>query len=186
MSIISVATLKGEQFLGLTTFEFDSALQEILDEVEAEVQGEINLKLDLQSGYTEYQDGGQKVYYLDYKNVSSVQVWSDSDKDFGSSTEIDTDNYTVYGVAGRIVLDSRVASGNLTVKITYDAGYIEATLPKDLKRAIGKQATYVFKRRKDPGLSSVTYPDGSINKMDMKEWLPDVLRILDRYRRLFV
>lgn len=63
------------------------------------------------------------------------------------------------------------------------ASYIIGTLPKDLKRALIKQITYTFRRRKDLGLMSVTSPDGTINKMSVDEWLPDVETILDRYRR---
>lgn len=63
------------------------------------------------------------------------------------------------------------------------ASYIIGTLPKDLKRALIKQITYAFRRRKDLGLMSVTSPDGTISKMSVDEWLPDVEKVLNKYKR---
>ena len=56
--------------------------------------------------------------------------------------------------------------------------------PLELKRAALKQTAYEFKQRTTPGLSSVQYADGSINKYQIDEWLKDVEKILNRHRRL--
>lgn len=52
----------------------------------------------------------------------------------------------------------------------------------DLERAIYKQATYEWKRRRDLGLSSTTFPDGTINKYNDDLFLNEVQEILNRYR----
>jgi len=44
------------------------------------------------------------------------------------------------------------------------------------------QAAYDFKRRKDIGLESVSFPDGSIQKVSSGEFLSMVKQVLDRYR----
>jgi hypothetical protein len=59
-----------------------------------------------------------------------------------------------------------------------------AIVTDELAQACAKQVTYEFRRRKDLGLSSVTYPDGNINKYQVDEWLSDVLKILDRNRTI--
>lgn len=56
------------------------------------------------------------------------------------------------------------------------------SLNAELHGAIALQVTYEFLRRKDPGLSSVTLPDGSIVKYEVREWLPRVRSILERNR----
>ena len=63
------------------------------------------------------------------------------------------------------------------------ASYVTTTLPKDLKRALIKQITYAFRRRKDLGLMSVTSPDGTISKMSVDEWLSDVEKVLGKFKR---
>jgi hypothetical protein len=51
-----------------------------------------------------------------------------------------------------------------------------------LKRACAKQTAYELQRRPDIGLSSVTFPNGNVNKFSVDEWLPDVKKILERNR----
>jgi hypothetical protein len=55
----------------------------------------------------------------------------------------------------------------------------------DLRKACAKQAAYNYKRRKDLGLTTVTYRQGSITKESQShdEFLPSVLKVVDRYRK---
>lgn len=72
------------------------------------------------------------------------------------------------------------------VSITYTGGYTETdsilTVPDDLKHACIEQTIFLFRRRKDIGLSSVSMPDGSINVLSPNDWLKSVLGILNHYR----
>jgi hypothetical protein len=71
-----------------------------------------------------------------------------------------------------------------TLKVQYDGGFSSSTLEKALKRALTKQVVYEFRRRKDPGLSSVRFPDGSIEKFSTEKFLPEVQAVFDEYRRI--
>ena len=48
--------------------------------------------------------------------------------------------------------------------------------------AVRTQVAYDFQRRKDIGLESISFPDGSIQKVNSGEFLPSVKAVLDRYR----
>jgi hypothetical protein len=59
-------------------------------------------------------------------------------------------------------------------------------IPADLENAVCREVAYRFRRRKDLGLQSVSFPDGSIQKMDTGQFLKEVRIILDRFRRRVV
>jgi hypothetical protein len=128
-------------------------------------------------------DGGTKTLYLPHFNVSHVSVYEDG-------IIISDLDYAVYpgtGVAaGKIVADTKFRQGNRSVKVVYDGGYEEDDFPASLRRKLLKQVSYEFRRRSDPGLSSVSYPDGSVQKFSIGEWLPDVEAELLRRRRIFL
>ena len=57
--------------------------------------------------------------------------------------------------------------------------------PVDLIEACIMQVTYEHKQRETPGLTSVSFKDGSVNKNELKDgWLPKVFECLERYRRI--
>jgi hypothetical protein len=55
-------------------------------------------------------------------------------------------------------------------------------IPADLEGAVCLQVVYEWRRRNDAGIRSVSLPDGTINKMDVGEWLEPVEKTLKRYR----
>ena len=59
-----------------------------------------------------------------------------------------------------------------------------ATLPSALEFPLMKQINFEYRRKTDPGLSSVSFPDGSVSKFEVNEWLPSVKNILDRHRHI--
>jgi hypothetical protein len=59
--------------------------------------------------------------------------------------------------------------------------------PADLVEACLMQVTYEHKQRETPGLTSVTFKDGNVNKNELKDgWLPKVYDILRHYRRITI
>lgn len=61
-----------------------------------------------------------------------------------------------------------------------------ATLPTALNFPLMKQINFEYRRKADPGLSSVSYPDGSVAKFVVDEWLPSVKKVLDRHTTFYV
>lgn len=85
-------------------------------------------------------------------------------------------------------------AGQYALRVTYTGGFDAtpvdgqdppagyAPIPADLEGAICRQVVYEWRRRNDVGIRSVSLPDGTINKMDVGEWLESVEKTLKRYR----
>jgi hypothetical protein len=60
-----------------------------------------------------------------------------------------------------------------------------AAVPLDLNNACAKQVAFEFRRRKDMGLTSITYHSGGVTKetQSHKEFLPAVQDVIYRYKR---
>jgi hypothetical protein len=82
--------------------------------------------------------------------------------------------------AGRLI----IIYGNKIVQATYDGGYDYTSLPGSLRRALIRQLAYNYKHMTDLGISSTTIAGVSQTKYSTDEWLPDVQRVLDNYKRL--
>jgi hypothetical protein len=132
---------------------------------------------DVVAGATAVFDGGG-IFFLPHANVSAVSVSV-------NGNVISSDSYSVDSPRGVV----RMKSGEIpkvfgSVQITYSGGYGEANAPASLRYKIMKQCAYDFRRRKDPGLSAVSFPDGTVSKFEIGEWLSDVREELNRKRRL--
>jgi hypothetical protein len=62
----------------------------------------------------------------------------------------------------------------------------ETDFTEEIERKLCIQINYEFRRRHDAGLSSVTFPNGNINKYETNEWLPDVKKVLLRHKPLSI
>lgn len=195
MKLITVAGLKA--FAEIRDDHSDVLLGILVDDMSVRVQTYLNRNLELGT-YTDYFEAGRgrRKYYL-----SAYPVILDSDldnfilTDNGSVLTINDDFYlredegllefdlaptfivpkqikAVYTGGYRVIDDSGIDNGSLNI-------------PGDIKLATYLQCSYMFKRRNDLGLTSVSVSGGfSIGKMPAMALLPDVKSMLKNHRRV--
>ena len=147
----------------------------------------------------EYLDGGGRYLYLACPPVREIkEVLYSFTWDWATASIYGPADYAlVDAVAGMIGFrGSYWPEGDKAMRVTYTGGYDlppaegedppegYTPIPADLEAAICKQAVYEFRRREDLGLRAVSLPDGSINKMEVEEWLTEVKDTLDRGYRI--
>jgi hypothetical protein len=188
----------------------DNKLAMICGGLIKEIEQDIFAKIQPVSKEVAYLDGRTANLYFPHLNVSEITLWQDFNRTFSDGSIVTAESYQVNSPRGIVKRTDGLMFGEEfrgvsivnwekgiepsskkelyagIVKVKYDGGYDADSLPSDLKMAILTQAGYRFRRRKDPGLSSVTYPDGSVNKYMTKQWLSEVEAVLDKYRRIFL
>ena len=186
-SIIELDDCKNWLEIPTAITNFDALITMIRDSVIVEAEEYMNLKLSLVTGVVQICDGGKTFLWVDYGNISNVTIWCDANRMW------DTDEYlvspTTYvidvekGII-RLVTGEIFSVGKQIIKVLFSGGYTSSTLPKDLKLALIKQISWGFRRRKDPGISFVQFPDGRIEKFAKGEWLQEVEDVLNRRGRI--
>jgi len=183
MAMISLELAKQNLEIEIANTDFDDLLEDIIiPTICADAESFMGLKYTAVTSHIEYLDGGMSQLFLEYANVSNLSLYVDVNRIW---TEVyDSDYYSLYAERGKVKKNcGTFPSGNKIIKAVYDGGYAEDSLPADLQGKILKQIAYELRRRKDLGMSAVTYPDGTINKIAIGEWLLDVEKVLQRYGR---
>jgi len=140
--------------------------------------------------YTEYHGGGVEVFYV--KNppiVSITSIYQDEDWEWLSDNLIDASEYMNF-VNSVGYKSGKWPYAFRSIKIQYIGGYTypmpvppgsHIELPVDIRYAATLQAAYDFKRRKDLGLQTVSFPDGNIQKFEVGPLLSEVKGYLAPY-----
>jgi hypothetical protein len=142
-----------------------------------------------------YHDGGGRFLFLTETPVSEIdEILYSYTWDWDAATEYDTSDYALVNAkAGMVGFKGGGPwpAGVKAFQVTYTGGYDESDnfsaeayvpIPADLEGAVCQQVVYEWRRRNDPGLSTVSLPDGTINKFQVGEWLESVKATLNRYR----
>ena len=161
----------------------DAILTSMIQRVSASMEAYCNRSYKKQAR-TEVFNAGRKNYWL-----SAAPVDAAAELTVTLSTILQTidSNFYLWGDIGLIeFITSPTDTTPKAVSITYTGGYAETSgvlaVPDDLKHACIEQVIFLFRRRKDIGLSSVSMPDGSINVLTPNDWLKSVLGTLAKYR----
>ena len=198
--------------MNLTTLESVIRLLAVAsDEMDADTQAQLEAKIAEVSARAasfcnrtfqreeriSYHDGGGRYLYLNEPPVQEIT-------EVLYSYSWEWDSATVYGPSDYALVNPKAGmvgfkwglwpEGAKALRVKSTGGYDPAPaegeelpegyvpIPGDLEGAVCQQVVYEWRRRNDVGIRSVSLPDGTINKMDVGEWLESVEKTLKRYR----
>jgi len=170
--------------LDISTTSHDTMLTSLIKQVSASIEKFLNRSLS-SAQYTEYFNGGRLHYYVKAYPIDTSKTLTVTVKD---SAKTVNDDYYVWADDGLFEFESEPSDSEpKIVKIVYTGGYTVTdgiiAVPDDLKRACTLEVVRAYRNRDKLGFTSVSYPDGNISTLSTKEFLPEVLPILQRYRR---
>ncbi|MDD2900818.1 MAG: hypothetical protein PHU44_00115 [Syntrophales bacterium] len=185
--------LQGDTPLGP---EADDLLSWLITAVSKRVEAFCNREFEKKER-AEFHDGGGRYIYLRALPVAEIASIICSDTwDWDAASPLSGTSYAFDGATGMMLYrGGEWPYGEGAVRVTYTGGFdpfLEegaeppegyTPIPEDLQQAVCTQVAYEYRRRNDPGLQAVSFPDGSIQKMDVGEFLSMVKTTLLRYRR---
>lgn len=133
---------------------------------------------------TEYHEGyGTDTLFLNSYPVNSttstIEVYRDADRVFGTETKIDGGNLFLDADAGKLVyVGSRF---DRPIKVVYNAGY--TTVPYDLRGAALEALGVLYKRRQEGRFDTSTYSRDVASYTYLDQFPHTVMNTLKRYRR---
>lgn len=156
MSFTDSTTVKSH--LGITGTNNDTVLATLITQVDSIITARTKVKTGAASGNLDVaneivdSDGTEKIHtkYHPINSLASIQSrdsnndWEAYDEEVIGSVEFSDDRiYTKYVVAG---------SGERQIRISYNAGYLSASIPEDLKLAATLMVAALFNTRKLQGM----------------------------------
>lgn len=183
ISLVSLAELKAF-ILEKTNTDSDTLLTNIITYISGSMQTYLNRNLE-KMFRTEYFNTGIRLYYVSSPPIDTTTLTVTYD----DTAQTINDDYYLWENEGKIefyVTPSYIQPKQL--KIEYYGGYQKngnnvLEVPDDIKYACLLQCSFIYRRRKDIGTSSVNLPDSNIQTFGYGvELLPEVKNILNRYR----
>lgn len=168
-------------FLEITATNYDTLLSLLLAQISKRVETFLNRDLE-KKARTTYYDAGRKMYFLSAYPIDSLltlTIVNDT-----TTQVLNTDYYAWYdeGLIEFATIPVQTRPKQMT--FTWTGGYANTyAVPADIQMAVIMQAAFVFRRRKDIGLTSISMPDGSISVNAPTELLPEVKAVLKSYRK---
>lgn len=178
---------EAKNYIGKTTDEDTAIIELLIDAISKDFNAYTGRNL-ARANYAneEYDGNGKQIMYLRNYPVSGNMTIIEDDITLTAGNDND---YLCYNNEGRLHRVNKTwYYGAKKILVTYTAGYNctsgTITLPHDLRLAALKQIAFEFSRyqKKDWGLDSITYPDGTVARQQIG-LLRDVELVLDRYRR---
>ena len=181
MKLISLDELK--EFLEKTDTEHDTILERFIEQVGVRFESYTGRRFT-EAARTEKFDGGKRLYYMDAFPIDTGQTLTVKEDDVTMVVDLD---YFIKATSGLIEFTGKTSEAKPNIiEVTWTGGYSTTDevldVPDDLKMVCTLQCAFQFKRRKEPGLRSVSTPDGAINSYAPNTLLPEVERVLRTYK----
>jgi len=180
MDLTTLAQVKA--LLQVTETDWDALLEELIGAISQRAGTYCNRDFESKVRVEYHYGGGQYLYLKGLPVISITSVYGSDTWEWGTDNLIPAADYQLLEAGMLAYRYGNWPYGPKTLKVTYTGGYAADAIPADLEMAVRSQVAYDFNRRKDIGLESVSFPDGSIQKVNSGEFLPSVLAVLKRYR----
>lgn len=179
MQLASLAGTKA--FLEIEVSTHDTLLGTLLTQISKRVETFLNRDLE-KLARTAYYNAGRKMFFLPAYPIDEALTLTVA---LDGTTLDKDDDYYVWPDSGCIEFYVTPAyTQPKGIVIAWTGGYADySTVPADIQMAVIMQTAFVFRRRRDIGLASISMPDGSIGVNAPTELLPEVKRVLKSYRR---
>lgn len=182
--LVSLPDVKS--YLKITDTADDSRIGWIIEAISRELNEETDRTL-VQTELTEYYDGdGTDRLFLHSYPVSAVaSVYIDGDHGFTADTLEDSDSYFANTDIGCLVHNTGIwPRGHRNIKVTYTAGYTQASVPKDLKRATCDLVGLALQREGGGLWNTQSDTKGDVSRtFGTDPYPPHIQRVIDRYTR---
>ena len=171
----------------------DGILSDMISGVSARFEGELGgrlLSLEARTIQLDVEPNQRELSLPAWPVAASpaAQFRTSADRDF-SGAVIATSDYYLQESQGRVSFDVGLDRGRGTLQVIFTGGIaataadVETNYP-DISDAIRKQVVYEFERKDNLGQSSNTVGQVSRAWTGVVDWLPEVVGVINHYRRL--
>ncbi|HAL45687.1 MAG: hypothetical protein A2Y12_06150 [Planctomycetes bacterium GWF2_42_9] len=196
--ICTLADIKDR--LGISTTEDDTLISRIITGLESLFNNHTNRKLLLNAADETFNTAGNgpRIILPRYPIVSITSIKEAIDYDFANADALTAnEDYRLIADKGTLYRLSHQywPAAEDSIEIKYRGGYVsagqtpatgETAMPADLREAAIEQASFIYKRRNDIGITSNSSMGSSITTFSAMDLLPMVKEILKPYNRLIL
>lgn len=183
-ALTSIANLKFELNIKADDNTQNSILELYINAASQNIETYCDRKFKVPTvAYVEYHDGGAMDYILpkQYPVTEIVDLRIDAEREFGSDSIVDTEDYEIADEGETITSDRIFPYGRQNVQLTYKAGFSQ--VPADLELACMWLAAWYYKQRArgDLGRTSVSKGDESVGVL--AEIPKQIIQHIEKYKR---
>lgn len=138
---------------------------------------------------TEYYQGDDtgSLYLRSYpinSTTSTIEVYVDEDRLFESDSKITSSNLWLDTELGRVEWINNRFDREDAIKVVYNAGYAQASVPYDLRLAALEGLGVLWKRRQEGRFDTSTLSRGDVSYTYLEAMPHTVTEVLKRYKRI--